>query len=76
MQHLNAKGIGCLIHYPTPVHLQPAYHFLGLPAGSFPCAEGSALEILSLPMFPSLSANAIATVAQEISSFCRAGGAH
>jgi dTDP-4-amino-4,6-dideoxygalactose transaminase len=73
MRHLSAKGIGCLIHYPTPIHLQEAYRFLGLPAGSFPCAESSAQEILSLPMFPGLSANDVTTVAQEISSFCRAG---
>lgn len=74
MQHLNAKGVGCLIHYPTPIHLQPAYAFLGLREGSFPCAEESANEILSLPMFPGLAEAGIAQVAQAIRSFAVGGG--
>ena len=69
MRHLNAKGVGCLIHYPTPIHLQPAYEFLKLGEGSFPCAETSANEILSLPMFPGLSENEIVRVAEEIKAF-------
>jgi dTDP-4-amino-4,6-dideoxygalactose transaminase len=69
MQHLAAKGIGCLIHYPIPVHLQKAYEFLGLPEGSFPCAEASAEQALSLPMFPDLTAELIAKVTSEIKCF-------
>jgi dTDP-4-amino-4,6-dideoxygalactose transaminase len=69
MQQLAAKGIGCLIHYPTPIHLQQAYRSLGLPKGSFPVAEACAQDSLSLPMFHALTAEQIATVAKEVESF-------
>ena len=48
LQSLADKGISCAIHYPIPVHLQEAYHFLGLGKGSFPVAERCAAEFLSL----------------------------
>jgi dTDP-4-amino-4,6-dideoxygalactose transaminase len=51
---LTSRGVGCGIHYPVPVHLQPAYRHLGYGEGSFPVSERSAREILSLPMFPEL----------------------
>ena len=66
MSHLAAKGIGCLIHYPTPIHLQDAYRALGLPQGSLPVAERCAREILSLPMFPGLSRGDIHEVADQV----------
>ena len=44
-----------MIHYPVPVHLQEAYDFLGLGAGSYPLAERLASEIVTLPMYPELS---------------------
>lgn len=69
MQYLTGKGIGSLIHYPTPIHLQPAYAFLGLKEGAFPRAETAARQILSLPMFPALGADAVATVAREVKAF-------
>lgn len=49
---LAASGVGTLIHYPIPPHLQQAYAGLGLNAGSYPIAEGMAREVLSLPMGP------------------------
>lgn len=52
---LAEKGIGTGLHYPVPLHRQKAYAGLGLPAGSFPVAEGCAASILSLPMYPELS---------------------
>ncbi|GAA2982234.1 dTDP-4-amino-4,6-dideoxygalactose transaminase [Microbacterium terrae] len=55
LEGLTAAGIGAGIHYPTPVHLLPAFGFLGLKAGSFPNAERQAAEILSLPMYPGLA---------------------
>jgi dTDP-4-amino-4,6-dideoxygalactose transaminase len=55
MKHLARKGITSLIHYPTPIHLQEAYHYLGLGKGSFPKAEEVSGEIVSLPLYPSLT---------------------
>jgi dTDP-3-amino-3,4,6-trideoxy-alpha-D-glucose transaminase len=48
--HLEAAGIGTNIHYPRPIHLQPAYRDLGLQPGAFPIAERLAAESLSLPL--------------------------
>ena len=66
LQALAGRGIGCGIHYPTPVHLQDAYRSLGLGPGSFPVAERCAAEFLSLPMFPELTPKQIETVAREL----------
>jgi len=63
---LAARGIACGIHYPKPVHLQPAYNFLGLGAHSLPVTERYADEIMSLPMFPELTAAQIETVVAEL----------
>ena len=68
---LGEKGINTGIHYPVPIHLQEAYHFLGLKKGSFPVAEKCASEFVSLPMFPELSVEQITYVAQEIKNCCK-----
>ena len=52
---LLAQGIQTGIHYPTPVHLLPAFADLGYGAGQFPHSERAANEVLSLPMFPELT---------------------
>lgn len=52
---LGRAGVGTNIHYPTPVHLQPAYAGLGHRRGAFPASEAYAEETLSLPLFPELS---------------------
>jgi len=52
---LQSNGIATGIHYPVPVHLQPAYADLGYAPGDFPQAERAAKEVLSLPMYPELS---------------------
>jgi len=52
---LQANGIGTGIHYPVPVHLQPAYADPAYGPGDFPESERAANEVLSLPMFPELS---------------------
>jgi dTDP-4-amino-4,6-dideoxygalactose transaminase len=59
----DANGIAHGIHYPIPVHLQPAFGELGLGPGSFPVAERIAGEILSLPMFPEIRPEQIERVA-------------
>ena len=52
--YLKEKGIETLIHYPIPMHLQPAYEDLGFSKGEFPLAEKIADEVLSLPMWPGM----------------------
>jgi dTDP-4-amino-4,6-dideoxygalactose transaminase len=68
-KHLSAAEIQTGIHYPVPVHLQPAYASLGHKAGDFPEAERQAARILSLPMFPELSEAQIARVAESVRAF-------
>jgi dTDP-4-amino-4,6-dideoxygalactose transaminase len=60
---LQAHGVGTGIHYPIPVHLQPAYQDLGYGPGDFPESERAATEVLSLPMFPELTPTDLETVA-------------
>lgn len=52
---LERRGVQSGVHYPTPVHLQPAYAYLGLGPGALPVSEELALTEISLPMFPELS---------------------
>lgn len=66
LAELAAAGIGAAIHYPTPVHLTEAYAGLGYPRGRFPVAEIAADRILSLPMFPHLSAEQQERVAEAL----------
>jgi len=65
-ERLRAAGIETLVHYPTPVHLQPAYAHLGYAAGSLPETERAAAEILSLPLYWGLSVEEIATVCEAV----------
>jgi dTDP-4-amino-4,6-dideoxygalactose transaminase len=60
---LTELGVQTGIHYPIPVHLQPAYRDLGYKAGDFPAAEQAAAEVLSLPMFPELTDAQIESIA-------------
>ncbi|MDQ6700183.1 MAG: DegT/DnrJ/EryC1/StrS family aminotransferase, partial [Acidobacteriota bacterium] len=55
LRALEAAGVSCGVHYPIPVHLQPAYQHLGYGPGSFPVSEQTSAEFLSLPMFPELT---------------------
>jgi len=63
---LQRKGIHTGIHYPIPVHLLPAYTDLGYRAGDFPHSEQAANEVLSLPMYPELTAAQSEQVARSI----------
>ncbi len=66
MQKLTDRGIGCGVHYPIPIHLQEAYAHLGKGAGSFPVAERTASEFVSLPMFPELTNEQIDLVIEAV----------
>jgi dTDP-4-amino-4,6-dideoxygalactose transaminase len=68
--HLANAGIGTGIHYPVPVHLQPAYHRLGYYRGDLPVTEAIAAEILSLPMYPFLSPEMVLAVSTAVREFC------
>jgi dTDP-4-amino-4,6-dideoxygalactose transaminase len=70
---LAAAGVQTGVHYPVPVHLQPAYRDLGYEAGDFPVSETLASDVLSLPMFPELSDSQIETVAGAIRAHVAAG---
>ncbi|MDT5060823.1 MAG: hypothetical protein QOH63_1282 [Acidobacteriota bacterium] len=74
-QTLNASGIQTGIHYPIPIHLQPAYASLNYKAGNFPEAERQAARVLSLPMFPELTDEQIRQVAEAITESAIAGSA-
>ena len=74
-QVLKEAGIATGIHYPIPLHLQPAYKYLGIPAGSFPIAERFAGEILSLPMYPELTSDQIAFICDTLIKACQSSGA-
>ena len=65
---LHNRSIQTGVHYPVPCHLQPAYQYLGYQAGDFPHAEALCEQILSLPMFPGLSATQIHQVVDAIAS--------
>jgi dTDP-4-amino-4,6-dideoxygalactose transaminase len=69
--HLKNRGIETLIHYPIPAHLQKAYADLGQGPGSCPVAEKACGEILSLPLYPALPAEAVGRVSDAIRDFYR-----
>ena len=66
MEFLKARGIGTLIHYPVPPHLQQAYQALGWKEGSLPLTEQIHREVVSLPMGPHMSAQEVETVIQAV----------
>ncbi|MCS7283547.1 MAG: DegT/DnrJ/EryC1/StrS family aminotransferase, partial [Anaerolineae bacterium] len=66
---LRERGIGTLVHYPVPVHLQPAYADLGYREGSLPVSEALAREVLSLPMYPELTDEEVQRVAEAVREF-------
>jgi dTDP-3-amino-3,4,6-trideoxy-alpha-D-glucose transaminase len=66
---LRQRGIETLVHYPIPLHLQPAFAWLGGRAGDFPVAERAAAEILSLPLYPEMTdaqAESVAAAVREL----------
>ncbi len=71
LEELHAAGIGAGIHYPYPVHMTKAYADLGLPRGSFPIAEEAADRILSLPLYPHITADQQARVVDALAAALR-----
>jgi dTDP-4-amino-4,6-dideoxygalactose transaminase len=67
--HLAVAGVQTGIHYPVPIHLQPAYADLGHRRGEFPNAEHLARRILSLPIYPQLTPGQVAYVAGAVRDF-------
>lgn len=65
---LNVAGVSAAIHYPAPVHLTRAFEFLGYPKGSFPVAERQAGQIMSLPLYPGITAEQQERVVREVKS--------
>ncbi len=70
-RHLAGHSIGTAIHYPVPIHLQPAAAALGYKAGDFPVTERQAQRILTLPVHPSLRLEQIEEVAERVNAFVR-----
>src|SRR5438477_9418219 len=71
-EYLASRGIAAGIHYPVPIHLQPAYKNLGYKRGSFPVTEQYAQRILSLPMYAELTPELIEYVSKSILTFLSA----
>lgn len=67
--HLQQRGVGVGIHYPVPCHLQPAFQSFGYERGELPVTEQVADEILSLPMYPELTADQRIEVVDAIRDF-------
>lgn len=70
-QYLDQNGISTGLHYPLPLHLQPAYRYLGYHEGDFPIAENSATKLLSLPMFAELKKEQMEYIAETIKGFMK-----
>ncbi len=66
---LTGQGIGTGIHFPIPLHLQKAYQYLNYKLGDFPVAERVTQEILSLPLYPGITAEQVKFVAEKIKEF-------
>lgn len=67
--YLNENGIGTLIHYPIPPHLQKAYQDLGKTKGDFPIAEKMADTCLSLPLWPGMTEQNVEFISSTIAKF-------
>ena len=67
--YLSKKGIGTSIHYPVPIHLQPAAKFLGYKKGDFLKTEAQSKKILTLPINESLDPNKIKFISKMVNSF-------
>jgi dTDP-4-amino-4,6-dideoxygalactose transaminase len=67
--HLQKNGIPTDVYYPSPLHVQPAFAYLGYAAGAFPVSEKAAQEVLALPVYPELSEQDQDRIVDAISGF-------
>lgn len=65
-QELSAEQVGSMCYYPIPLHLQPAFSYLGYKEGDFPLSELAAKEVLSLPMYPELTDEQVKQAADSL----------
>lgn len=68
-EHLQKNGISTGLHYPIPVHLQPAFLPLGYNEGDLPATERACKEVLSLPMYPELTDEAVMSIVESVRQF-------
>ena len=71
--HLRERGVSTAVHYPRPLHLQPALGAARGQAGDLPVTERLCAEALSLPLYPELPMDALAFIADEVRAYCSAG---
>jgi dTDP-4-amino-4,6-dideoxygalactose transaminase len=69
IEFLRERGVGSMIYYPLPLHLQKMYYDLGYAEGSLPVSESAGREVLSLPMYPELTDEQVQTVVDTIGEF-------
>jgi dTDP-4-amino-4,6-dideoxygalactose transaminase len=72
-RHLASRGVETAIHYPLPLHLQPAYGFLGHRRGDFPVAEEACETVLSLPLYPRMTDEQVEEVTSGVREFFERG---
>ena len=69
--HLKSHSVGNAVYYPVPLHLQNCFRHLGYQRGRLPEAERAATEVISLPIYPELTADQIGFVVETIHGFYR-----
>jgi len=72
-EFLRERGVGTMIYYPLPLHLQRMYHDLGYAQGNLPVSEDAGCTVLSLPMYPELTDEQVQAVADTIGEFLSSG---
>jgi dTDP-4-amino-4,6-dideoxygalactose transaminase len=73
-EHLAERGIASAVHYPMPLHLQPAFEYLPSPEGGLPECEAAAREVLCLPMFPELEEGELERVGAAVRDYFGVAG--
>jgi len=68
--HLTARGIATAVHYPRPIHLQPAMAAADGQPGDLPVSERLSREVIQVPLYPELPLESVERIAREIRSFC------